>query len=818
MDDTSRGRLKAKIKTLLRIALWAALAGAIAFFAISYYLLQKSLPPRAGTVNVPGLVHPTTITFDKMGIPQVWAYDELDAYYAIGYLHASDRLFQMEMTRRLSQGRISELIGEMALEYDIRQRQFQHVERAAAAVHRLDQSDRRRLLSYVNGINGYLATAEALPFEFYIMQARVEPWTIEDCLTLLIFQTWFSDALQNRDEFFVDLVRKFGEERARTLLFDYPNWAPTTIDPVPLLGSIDDTVSTIEASIFLFSSWINPVDRIRQEIYQSLFQYVSTPMRMSESSNAWVIAPSKSRSGKAMLASDPHLEISRLPQFWYCMGVHTTRDSMHVFGITTPGLPMFAMGHNGNAAWAFTAGGVDVTEFYEERINPNDSTQYLTPDGWMPFEVISDTFAVAGVDTLVSVVTRITRHGPVVIDDDSLNRCYSVRWAGLDFDPASMAAYSFALGRVQAFSHFRKIVTNFGALDANWVYADKHGTIGYQLGTPVPIRPAGVDNLPLPGWEDSGEWLGYQPLNMTPNFGNPQRGWLTSNNNKPERRSSYDLSGNYAADRILRATELLSAYSGLAPIDMMQMQMDLTDNYLLRWKPELADLLRAIGENDEASLMDEWDGTTALESRPTLVANLFLSQLTKLTFSDELGDDWNQVRKIWMDQYYHGDEISWFDDTTTVDTIETREQIAQQAMRQTLDLIGEDTWGNRNSITMRHPLAVIPILGSLLDLSYGPWSCGGSAGSLNASFFSETDDHHFKTFVAPSWRFVIDFDNVDATTVVMPAGVSGNPASPHFADFIDMWRTGERWVVPFSRALIVEQAASALILKPQELP
>ncbi len=358
-----------------------------------YLSLKDSLPQRTGNIEIAGIRDSVEITFDEKGIPQVWAANEDDAYFAMGWLHASDRLFQMEMTRKVSQGRLAELFGKAVLSIDLHQRTIGHSRIAEKYLAKLDESSRALLQAYTRGVNTYVKNAESLPFEFLLMRRDFEEWSVKDCLTMLSFQTWFSDFLMSPDEFMSISTDKLGAEKIRSLDIPYPVWAPRV---VPSSGQIS-------------LSDYSPAGLLAKEIFAGQ----DLPFRMSNSSNSWVTAPHKSQSGSAMLASDPHLEIRSLPQFWYYLGLHVKNSGLNVLGISTPGIPLVVMGHNGKAAWAFTVSGIDVNEYYQEKINPEDSTQYLTPSGWENFEVNKVEVINTPENKPFPMKVRITRQGPV---------------------------------------------------------------------------------------------------------------------------------------------------------------------------------------------------------------------------------------------------------------------------------------------------------------------------------------------------------------------------------------------------------------------
>jgi len=773
----------------------------ILFLGISIFLgyqsLKDSLPPRSGSIEMAGIQDSVEITFDEMGIPQVWASNEEDAYFAMGWLHASDRLFQMEMTRKVSQGRLAELFGRAVLSIDLHQRTIGHGRIAEKYLAELDDNSRKKLEAYTRGVNSYVQNAESLPFEFLLMRKGFEDWSIKDCLTMLSFQTWFSDFLMSPDEFMGMTSDKLGAEKTRSLDIPYPVWAPRVV-PADEQLSIND---------------FSPAGLMAKEFFANL----DLPFRMSNSSNSWVTAPHKSESGSAMLASDPHLEIRSLPQFWYYLGLHAKNGGLNVLGISTPGIPLVVMGHNGRAAWAFTVSGIDVNEYYQEKINPEDSTQYLTPSGWEKFEVLKEDVIISGEKEPFPLNIRITRHGPVVFEFDTLKNVYSLHWAGFDADLAGAVKAGFDLMKTADFEGFRSAVTNLGALDAAWTYADALGNIGFQLGTPIAVRPNNPNNQPVPGWTDEYEWQGFVPLDKTPHSFNPPRGWLaTCNNKQDDANLDYPLYGKFASDRIMRINELLSSQDKFSVTDMQKFQMDVTDAYLTRWNDIVSAELKKAGKAQLAAEIEAWDGYAGADSKEAALVILFINQLRHLVFDDELGGMSKKLFYADVEQIFREGPLDWFDNTETEDVKESKDEIAAKALQEALQMLGSYVWGDFHTLTMTHPLAVVPVAGSLLKLKHGPYPWHGTIGTLNASFYGEkvTEPGNFSSIVGPSWRFVIDFADPDAVTMVLPAGVSGNPMSEHFMDFFEMWRDGGRWNVPFTYEKVKSKTFSTLNFSP----
>jgi penicillin amidase len=476
------------------------------------------------------------------------------------------------------------------------------------------------------------------------------------------------------------------------------------------------------------------------------------------------------------------------------------------------------MGHNGQAAWAFTASAVDITEYYQEKVNPQDSTMYLTKEGWKKFEFIEDSVWIAGKDEPHTLNIRKTIHGPVFYHNDSLKKIYTLDWAGFDNNLNQAVSAGLNLIETTDYDTFRHTITQFGALSANWMYADKKGTIGYQLGTPVPVRPQNSENLPLKGWQNNRIWDGYLPLDKTPHVSNPAKGWLASANNKPgpDENNPY-IYGNFVADRIERLSQLLSSREIFTVQDFMTMQMDQTDVSMLHWVDAMQKLLMDFGPEgiSMAKKLAAWDGYSGVESSETAFMYLFIFNLKKNMMADEIGESYKKTKDTWIIENLYNDTLSWYDDISTKDVKESRKDIINKTLKRTFEITRGKTWGNFQSFKMEHPFAVVPLLGSMLNLSYGPWPWGGTLGTpLQA--YSNFSNEHFDVLIGVSWRFIIDFANPDEIRMVLPAGNSGNPMSPHFNDFLDMWLKGEYWTVALTRDKVYKSAESILKMNKQE--
>ncbi len=780
-------------KLILFILVVVIIVSIVGFFSLRS-TLKNSLPALQGTFKVAGLQQPVTILRDSMGIPQIFAQNEADVYFAQGYLHAADRLFQIDLTRRLATGRLSALLGRVTLNFDRYNHLIGHYRLAQKFVKQLDPETKRKLQAYVDGVNYWATHTKSLPLEYHLLRTSFEPYTITELLSVLSFQTWFANFLQNSDEWFLKVAERIGFEKAKDFMVPYPTWAPLTVP---------------QQKDFSVQSWL----------FNQYFADAFLPLRMAHSSNSWVVSPQKSVSGHSMLASDPHLETRRLPQFWYLSGLHVANDSLHVLGISTPGLPFVVMGHNGQKAWAFTVGAIDISEIYIEKRHPKDSTLYFNGHDWYRCQMFVDTIEISGEDEPYIFRYKWTQNGPIIWSADSMKQDYSLHWAGFDVNLAQGVQSAFHLAKVRTFDEFRQTVTHFGALDVNWTYADRQGNIGYQLGTPIPIRPLAVKKLPLPGWVDSLKWRGFHALNETPHSFNPAQGWLATCNNKQDQAHlNYPLFGKFFAERIVRITELLSQNRKFSVKDMQTFQLDRIDRYLQKhWLNVLVEALKSNGHLKLAQRMSQWDGSMEANSHEAALMILFLTQLKKAMLADELGE--KLVKRLTdedFEQIFKSGPVYYFDNQQTQNHLESRQEIVTQALNRALELWRDQSWGQIHTLTMAHPFARVPFLSWLLPLKIGPIPWGGSSGTLNVSFILEDKQQpgHFKSFVGPSWRFVIDFADPDQATFVLPAGISGNPISPFFLNFFEWWKNGKRWPIPLSAKKVKQRAKYVLNLQP----
>ena len=737
--------------------------------------LARSVAPLAGETTIAGPSAPIEILVDARGVPQVWPQTDADARFALGWLHAAERLFQMELTRRMARGELAELFGEQAVSLDLEQRRLGFAWQVARDSATMPQDAREQIAAYVAGINAWIAQAKPLPPEFVLLGFQPRPWTVEDVAVVGFYQSWFAVSLMDRSGDHRAIYERLGSDAGRLANLVQQWSAPT----VPAIAR-------------------------------------AVP-KLTKASNSWVVAPKHSASGAALHASDPHLELSSAPGLWYAVGLHSA-EGLEAVGISAPGIPSISMGHNGTVSWAFTVAPVDLVDDYWCQVS-GDRGQVTTVRGAEPLIAQVESIAVKGVAPRVEQILRAPK-GPVMeLRGDSARVQH---WAGYDFPAWSVAVGSLGLMRATDFESFRRTVTSTGALSVNWTYADRAGNIGYQLGSPIPIREGFDTFVPQSGVDARAEWKGYRGLGERPFALNPAQGWLASTNNQVVGPgSTYPIPGFYDVARMTRATELLDQLTGAGtPVPrttnadaMRSMQRDIVSGISLRWRGLAIEGAESVGDTAAVRHLRFWQGRMHMTDTAATLFAYWWQHLPEVVFRDELGDEWPKARHLVIAALE--DSAEAFIDDRTTPARETRREIATIAMRKALAERWARPFGAVQTLTIRHPLAVVGVLDRWLGLTRGPFSSRGDAATLDAAFVEfDAERRGFNTIAGASMRFVLDWADVDGFTLSRHLGQSGNPLSPHFDDFLESHMTGEAWPMPFTRAAVAKQAVATWTLRP----
>jgi len=781
---------------------------------LSYRLITESLPQTKGTLRLHILQQPVEVYRDSYGVPHLFAANELDLFRAQGFVVAQDRLWQMDLARRAATGTLSEVFGRRTVEDDKFFRLVGFARIARTCVAQLSDESRAMLQAYADGVNAYMAMhKDSLPVEFSLLRYDPKPWTIEDSIALTKLLAWRLSLSWKVDLVLQRLVDKLGMARARELF--------------PVLSGQPPYVVTASADAF----W-SAARMFLSAGASAMTNLAATGGRPG--SNAWVVSGDRTASGQAMLANDPHLEMT-VPSVWY--QVHLAAGDIDVAGVTMPGIPGVMIGRNRHIAWGVTSGMIDDVDFYRETVHPDSTALYLVGQRWHMMSRFTEEIRVKD-QPPVSVDIRFTRNGPVIsgyhpaADSEAV---ISMRWVGQQPDDGLLTVLQVM--KATDWQTFSTALQHLAVPAQNYLFASAEGDIGYHLAGRIPIRTKANGTLPHNGRGTTGQWRGYIPFDDLPHSLNPRQGFIVAANNAiVDARYPYYLSNLWEPPwRAVRIGRLLAQRDELTRADFKEMQMDVESEYSKKVLPMLlhavqARLTRAPNDTlaDLYHLIKDWDGVENHDSVAATIFHAFFLKLTENTLKDEMGETLYQhyVRFVnvpfrVMTRLLDKHNASWFDD---VDTPEA-ETVPDMLARSLLDagtmlrkMAGESVfdwrWGALHQLTLRHPLGSVSPLDQLLNI--GPLPAAGSVVTIHNSQYEF--DRPFEVSLAPSARQIVDWSVPDSMFSIIAPGQSGQWMSPHYDDQVGLWQQGgyHRWAM--SKAAVVASCEEVLILQPGEQP
>lgn len=792
-----------------RIVFWLAVVLIVAAGG-AYLWLHQTLPRTSGTATVAGLGAKVEILRDRHGIPHIEAATQNDAYFALGFLHAQDRLWQMETQRRIAAGRLAEIFGSRAVEIDRVMRTLGLRRHAAAAVAHLSSEGRASLEAYAAGVNAFLGGAtRLLPLEFLVFGITPEPWTPADSIAWLKIMAWDLGGSFRAELLRMALAKQgLSNRQIGEFLPPYPGDAPVAL---PDLAALYRDVG---------------IDAVR------LAAALPGAPATGIGSNNWVVAGARSATGRPLLANDPHLGLSA-PAVWYL--AHWRTPEGNVIGGTLPGVPLMVLGRTDHAAWGFTNTGPDVQDLYIERLDA-DPTRYLTPAGPMPFETREEVIRVRGQADL-RITVRRTRHGPVISDAIGRlaplidkNHVIALAWTALVDDDRTIEAGLRAV-RAKHWTAFLDAFADYVVPQQNIVYADIEGNIGFLAPGRVPIRRPDNDIrglAPSPGWDARYDWQGFIPYADLPRSLNPPGGSIVTANNKiVSDRYRYHITADWQPPYRARRIESLIAGRDAHSIDSFKaIQADVTS---LAVRDLLPFLLSSPTVSARAAaaleLVRQWDGRMEADRPEPLIVTAWLRQLSRLIIADELGDVFREAWRLRID--FLGNVLSdingqsrWCDDITTP-IRETCQQLLGQSLEEALeDLVqryGSDArrwrWGEAHAAHSPHrPFSGLFLLGDLFDIVVPTPGDGFTVNVGQHDIRNETTP--FANRHAASFRAIYDLADLDRSIFIQSTGQSGNWMSPHYADFAAPWARTEYLPMTTRRADYEPGNAGRLILQP----
>lgn len=823
-------------KLLFLLLSFAALLAAAAAAGLAF--LRRFLPQTVGSTRVVGLHGPVEIIRDRWGVPHIYAEDEDDLFFAQGYVHAQDRLWQMELQRRMGAGRLSEVLGDVTLPVDRFTRTLGLNRAAEDELASLPAETSRALEAYAAGVNAWMRQrAGQWSLEFTLLRFAPQPWRPVDSLywskfmTLVLSGNWASEILRAR------LAVKLGAELAADLEPAYPADNPTVVSGPGLPAGAQPPPN----------GWRSPAVLEALKLVESLLRSGPPPpmptapppagvIRLNPgASNQWVVSGARTASGRPLLANDTHMAVA-MPSIWY--QTHLDGGRYHVAGVSLPGVPGVLVGHNQRCAWGLTTAWQDAQDLFIERINPTNPAEYEFAGQWRPMQTVQEVIGVKGWSEPEVVEVKLTRHGPMVSKLLGESTPLALRWVAQD--PADMLGAVLGYNRAANWQEFRAALATWAAPAHNFVYADVDGHIAYLQAGWMPVRAQGYGIAPAPGWTGEHEWQRFLSLDELPQTLDPASGWLGAANNLVVDASyphflSADLEN---PSRAARLVELLTARDQVSAADFAAMQRDTFSAQAQRFVRHLLPIQPT--NTREAAALDllrDWDcHITADSVAATLYETIRLCALHEM-FDRHLGElanayvgvdpsplgdtgtyhDRSFVRLLEILDDKKGSSV-WLRDPESgipQPARETLHRALRIALKQLKEHLGPDmatwTWGRLNHIHFAHPLGSVKPLHLLFNR--GPYPMAGDRDTL----LRATGKPAFPfppVAVVDALRFIADLSDWDRCQIIVPGGQSGHVASSNYADQIPLWREGQMLTLPFSRPAVERNGRERLVLSP----
>jgi penicillin amidase len=779
---------------------------------LSYYLVTKSFPQTTGSISLKGISGEVDIYRDEYGVPHLFAQTEDDAFFTVGYLHAQDRLWQMELARRAGMGRLAEILGEPALKTDRMFRTLGFPKLAHQLVSALDEQTRRLLSAYSSGVNAYINSNKGrYPVEFDLLNVDPEPWQLEHTVAISRLMGWELNHARWVDVILGELVERFGAAKASEI---FPRWQ----DDAPFIIPDQLKGKKVTASLEQFLDG--------DKAYRGLMGAQS----FSGGSNAWVVSGSKSVTGKPILSNDPHLALTA-PARWY--ELHIVAPGLDIEGTSLPGVPFVVIGHNRRIAWGVTNAMADDEDFYVEEVDSVEHpTKYRFKNGWRTIGQEVDTILVKGGNPVLLTIYK-THRGPVVnrIDAAAQRSQYliSIRWTG--YETSSEAKSFYLLNKAGNWREFRDALRHFALPAQNFVYADVDGNIGYRTGGLLPIRNSKGPTLPFPGQTDDNDWRGYVPFEKMPELFNPPQGFIVTANNKII-SDAYPYSISYHWEppwRSIRINELLRKQEKLSVQDMQRIQTDVVSQHAREIVPLVLQAFRGRDSlsrqtTEALTYLRNWDFQMKKEDVATTLFQSFFLNVIRKTLEDEMGerlfalyDTLASVPMTVVTRLLKEGNSSWFDNVNTPQR-ETRDDIIRQSFEEAIQglqgslggELKEWQWGRLHKVEFSHVFGDVPVLRRIFNV--GPFQVPGSHSTVWKGDFRLA--RPFANTVGPSTRQIFDLSDPNNTQAVTPPGQSGQVFQRHYQDQIPLWLDGGYRRVPMDRTMIEQSSRDHLTLRP----
>lgn len=795
--------MPSKLRRALKLTLQATIALLLLTSASVAWRLWRAWPRTEGRLTAVGLHAEVEVVRDAWGVAHVYAQDAHDLFFAQGFVHAQDRLWQMHFNRTVSQGLLSSFLGPATLEADRYVRTLGLRRAAEKDLALLDDETRAVLTAYAQGINAFISThGGRLPIEFTLLQTRPQPWTVLDTLTIgklmalnLGMNHYFEVARER-------IRRRAGEAVMRRFVPPYSADGPLILPQpsAPAAGSAPRG---------------------------ALPALLSGP---TGGSNAWVVHGSRTASGRPLLVNDTHLTLT-MPSIWHEGGLHG--GGYDVVGFALPGIPGVVLGHNGRIAWGVSNMCSDLQDLYLEQLD--DATRprrYRFQDAWHDVQVVEEQIPLAG-GSHETLELRLTRHGPLIeglYPDLQGVQALALRWSA--HDGGTLAAAVLRLDRARDWTSFRDALRLWDAPTLNFVYADVEGHVGYQAGGRVPARVATHDgSRPVPGWDGASEWRGVIPFDELPSRFDPPQGFVVTANNKVVGDDyPYPIGVDYADPyraRLMSERLAQNAHFGVA--DARALQAETTSLLAADLRPLLAALSgRDERERQALQLVRAWDLREEKESAAAAIFNAWYASLVSRVAHNVLGEElWKLDKQLYLafgpmlTALLRQADDPFFDDPRTP-AREGRDELLRGALSDALAFLrqklGDDvarwSWGGVHAAVFAHqPLGASGI--TALERLFNGRSVPARGGLFTVDNAVPNAEQPFAAFFGASQRLIVDFADLDGSLALNSTGQTEQLFHRNRADQVEAWERVDYHPMPSSRQAVRAAGRHMLTLVPR---
>ena len=774
---------------------------------VGLWLFTKTLHPNYnGEFSINNITDNVTVYYDEVGVPHINAKNKKDAFIALGYTHAQDRLWQMELIRRIAPGRLSEIFGEDLVRTDKLFSGLGIEEAAEKAINKLNKNSEAYILTqaYLDGINQFLNEG-VTPLEFYLVGLKKEKYTIKDVYNVFGYMAFSFAVAHKTDPLLTEIKEKLGK--------DY----------------VDELLNSFQKNLTINKT--TNKETINAEFSKRVSQIMDDlPISPFIGSNSWVIAPPKTKNGKVIFANDPHIAFSQ-PSVWYQNHIKTPNYEMYGFNLALMPFPL--LGHNKEYAYGLTMLANDDLNFYKEENNPNNNLEYKTPNGYTSYKLIDKTIKIkSGKDTTFQI--KVSKHGPIInglVEHIEEENPIAMHWIYTQL-PNQLLDVSYGMSHAKSIEDFKNTASKIHAPGLNVMYGDAKNNIGWFASAKLfRLRDSLSGKMYLNGASGKDEIVEFYPFKENPQAENPTWNYVYSANNQPDSIRGKLYPGYYQPqDRAKRIVTLLESNNHFTKEDVSKMIYDVTSSTASDIGRNLLSNINdknfSASEKKAISILNKWNGEHLKTSIAPTIYNRFLYEFLKETYQDELGSSFYLFINTQLQDHVLATQVNrensvWWDNIDTKDKVETKTEIINKAFKNSFDFLenqlGEnvDSWTWNRVISVEYEHAIGKAGGVLRKLfNVGPFETIGGNEVINNQIFKLDSTGVYKITAGPSTRRIIDFSDIENSVAIMPTGQSGNVFSEYYKDQTQKYLNGEFVKMKLNQQEI-ERSKNVLILKPK---